>query len=227
MKWVIFDLGKTLIIHNPEKEREVDASAAKWLNSNYNLTLTVEEYIKTRNETLNQMRKEMWGDERRHNPELMFKNLMKRLNIEVDEGGKQFWGMYDECSELMPNAIEILEYSKEKYKLGLISNGSKDGVHRVLKRLDIEKYFDDIISSEEHGEKSTLKPFKKFLEKNSAAAEDCIMVGDRKDEDMYAKKLGMKTVLFAKAANHYGDALEPDYIIHDLIELKKLFDNQL
>lgn len=222
MKWIIFDLGKTLITDNPERKVKADINAANWISLKFGINISPETLAEKRRQALQKSRLKFWGNEKRHDPNILFEFLLEELGLNKSSGGEEYWRHYNNVAELMPNAREILEYLKDKYQLGLISNGGKENILRVLKRLDIEKYFDDIISSEEHGEKSTLKPFKKFLERNSADAKECIMIGDRKDEDMYAKKLGIKTVLFTREASHYGHAIEPDYVINDLLELKKL-----
>lgn len=88
----------------------------------------------------------------------------------------------------------------------------------------MENPFDVVLYSTGVGaEKSAVEPFEVFLRKTGLDGEECLMVGNRVDEDTYAKEVGMKTVLLTKNASEpIGEKMEPDYRIQELDELKDI-----
>ena len=111
--------------------------------------------------------------------------------------------------------------------MGCISNGNKVSTHTRLKKDGLKKEFDIILYSTGVGaQKSELKPFKIFLERTNLAGRECMMVGNRKDEDMHAKKFGMKTVLITgeEEKSEGREKLEPDMEFKDLNEFKEALE---
>ncbi|HLD57248.1 MAG TPA: HAD family hydrolase [archaeon] len=131
-----------------------------------------------------------------------------------------------ELATLYPGSRSILSFCKKSGLLTtLVCNGSTD-TKKVLKQLDIDKYFDYVVISEEVGhEKSDLVPFKLVLQKFHIKSADCLMVGNRADEDLKAKKVGIKTCLveYFKFPN-VGKPEKPDFKIKDIRELKRIIE---
>jgi len=76
-------------------------------------------------------------------------------------------------------SVEVLEYVKQKYRIGLITNGGVDFQREKLKRTSFTEHFEMILIS---GELDMLKPDKRvFLEacrRMNVLPEECIYVGD-------------------------------------------------
>lgn len=127
---------------------------------------------------------------------------------------------------LMEGAKEILEYLKNKnYTLILFTNSERKYAELKLKMFSINEYFDFIFVSEEIGTKFSALPFRTIIEKLGAKAEECIMIGNKMDEDMFAKKVGIKTVLIEDSRQKYYKDIEteePDFRIKKLEELKNI-----
>lgn len=122
-------------------------------------------------------------------------------------------------NHLFPNAIEVLEYLKPKYKLHIITNGFHEVQERKLKNAHIRDFFDQVVNSEMAGVK---KPnpliFEMALEKAKTTSEKAMMIGDSLEADILgAKAVGLKTL-------HFNAHNEPDHeicqMIHDLGEIK-------
>ena len=64
-------------------------------------------------------------------------------------------------TKLFPFVIEVLEYLFKKYSLHIITNGFEKVQHIKLKYSDLQKYFQQIITSEQVGVK---KPNPKIFE---------------------------------------------------------------
>jgi putative hydrolase of the HAD superfamily len=105
-------------------------------------------------------------------------------------------------TNLFPHAMEMLEYLHGQYKLHIITNGFDDVQFKKLERTGMDRYFDQVITSEEAG---AMKPKEKIfhfaLNKASALANESLMIGDEIEIDL----LGAKAVgLDQMYVNHHG-----------------------
>jgi len=229
-KCVMFDFGGTLVDTSPlERDIHVCHNLLRWRALGFNGSM--KEYMKAvkRAEAMHEKHKADAAGK----PEIWSMTVGQSLGIKITkkQALADFKGFMDYCMrtfKLYPHAKEILRYIKgHKLKLVLISNGWTKDVHAQLKRLGISKYFDLIIVSEKVGaEKSELKPFRIALQKIKLRPEDCLMVGDRLDEDAYAKKLGIDVCwMLSRPKFKHPKAIEKfDYKIRDLSELKNIIN---
>lgn len=114
------------------------------------------------------------------------------------------------------------------YKLGIIANQAP-GTEERLAAWGLREYFDVIAASAELG---VAKPGRQIFEKAFALAgclpHNCVMVGDRLDNDIRpAKNLGMKTVWLRNGLAvcqplALGQGIA-DHAIHTLSDLKEIF----
>ena len=101
-----------------------------------------------------------------------------------------------------PDAKPLLERLGERdIQVGLISNAT-DLARRVLKRLDMERYFDPIVISSEIGHRKPEKAiFEKALYEAGVAPSRAIYIGDKLAVDVKgANKAGMNAVLIDRGA---------------------------
>ncbi len=128
--------------------------------------------------------------------------------------------------KLYPHSKEVLAYIKRKgMKIVLISNGWANVMPRKMKKFGICKYFDLILVSGDIGsKKSDLTPFRIAMRKMKLKPSECLMVGDRLDEDAYAKKLGIDVCWVLTYPNFkYPKPVEKfDYKVKEISELKKI-----
>jgi putative hydrolase of the HAD superfamily len=103
---------------------------------------------------------------------------------------------YVSSAILMEDALEILQFFKTKYKIGLITNGKIIIQYGKLDKLNLREYFDTIVVSEEAGIKKPNKDIFEIASKNlNLRSEDCIYIGDHPVNDIDgADKAGMKTI---------------------------------
>lgn len=140
-------------------------------------------------------------------------------------------GMSNSFLEILPTkkrifeyTFEILDYLTNKgYTLHLITNGFEKTQWSKLKNSGLDKYFDQVITSEAS---NSLKPKKEIFDfalvKANAIIEESIMLGDNLDADIRgAINAGMDTV-FVNHINETTD-LKPTYIIRHLKELENIF----
>tara|TARA_R110000751_G_scaffold91945_3_gene180156 strand:+ start:843 stop:1532 length:690 start_codon:yes stop_codon:yes gene_type:complete len=122
---------------------------------------------------------------------------------------------------LFPNAIEVLNYLKPKYKLHIITNGFQELQEKKLINSGIHSYFDQIIDSEMAGVK---KPnpiiFNLALNRAGAIPEKSLMIGDSLEADIIgAKSVGFHTIHFNA---HKEETHDVSPIIYNLEEIKSL-----
>lgn len=127
-------------------------------------------------------------------------------------------GHLSSFDHLLPNAIEILEYLKPKYRLHIITNGFREIQHKKLVNSKIMGYFDQIVNSEMAGVK---KPhpqiFQMALDRAGTMPQRSVMIGD----DLEADILGAKALGFTVIHYNQGQQERHDHcdIIDDLSEI--------
>lgn len=114
---------------------------------------------------------------------LDFKIADEALAKEMD---KQFLTILPTKSKVFPHTFEILDYLVEKnYRLHLITNGFDAIQAGKLKSSNMEKYFENVVTSEASG---SLKPkpeiFEYALNEAKAERQTSIMIGDNQDADI-------------------------------------------
>lgn len=90
-----------------------------------------------------------------------------------------------EKSALVEGAQELLEYLHKSYHLHIISNGFTEVQYRKMRSARVDRYFEQVILSEQVGvNKPDSRIFDFALEKANASREDSIMIGDNYDTDI-------------------------------------------
>ncbi|HEU5289574.1 MAG TPA: YjjG family noncanonical pyrimidine nucleotidase [Cyclobacteriaceae bacterium] len=80
---------------------------------------------------------------------------------------------------LMPHAIEILQYLAANYKLSIITNGFEEIQNTKLTAGNLHQYFDHIITSQKAGHKKPAPEiFDYSLNKNGIRRHEAVMIGD-------------------------------------------------
>lgn len=143
-----------------------------------------------------------------------------KLSVTADQLQEELFYEGAKFTVLEENVIETLEYLKQKYKLGMITNGSPVFQSNKIKSSGLEEYFDDIIIS---GNVGVHKPSKEIFflscEHLGVLPEEAVYVGDQMHNDIIgAENAGMTAVLYAK---HVNAAYKNT--IYNLAELKELF----
>lgn len=125
-------------------------------------------------------------------------------------------------TNLFPNAHEILEYLQPKYPMSIITNGFEEVQFTKLANSKLDKYFHEVITSEEAGCKKPEPGIFEFaLAKAGAKAEDCLMIGDDPEVDIKgAENVGIDGIFFNPKKLNLNGAIK--HQIFDLIELKSI-----
>ncbi|WP_231891465.1 HAD family hydrolase [Paenibacillus swuensis] len=117
---------------------------------------------------------------------------------------------------LMSHAEEVLSFCKNRYKLGLITNGMDSIQYGKIQRLNIKHYFDSIVVSEGAGvKKPDRRIFDIALRELELSAEECIYVGDHPKNDMEGAALAGLQTIWLEVNQPWRDDL-------NVVPLKKL-----
>lgn len=145
-----------------------------------------------------------------------------QLSAIWNETDREIRAGYGELSPLIPGAREVIAEFGTRYCLGLIANQPREA-RALLDSLSLIDAFQVIVLSEEVG---LFKPdpaiFRHALGSANAASAECLMVGDRLDNDIRpAQALGIRTawirwrkssakgwITTDERANAYLDSLE-------------------
>ncbi len=229
IRFVIFDLTDTLIDQHSALEKVVEEFDIPFLKRK-GLDIQAEDFNRAKEEADKEIYQYNYMKNKGiYNIELWMKIICSKLDMPYsknlsDEWDAEFRKYISSKMKLVEGAEEILEYLKSKnYKLALFTNSTRKNAKIRLEKFGLEKYFDFVFISEKIGAKSSIQPFKTILEKTGAKPEECIMIGNRMDEDVFAKKVGMKTILLEdNRQKYFKETEEPDFRIKKLDELENI-----
>jgi len=131
-----------------------------------------------------------------------------------------------DSSDLYPGAKDILEYFKDKKKV-IITNRKREFALPTLKRLDILKYFDDVVGEDgQECKKPSACPLEKIMEHFKIKKDEAIMVGDMDIDVLAGKNAHIATCGVTYGIGEKEDILKinPDFIIGDISQLKSIIN---
>ena len=119
---------------------------------------------------------------------------------------------------------EVLTMMKKRYHLGAVSDGQSLWARPELRMAGLEKFFEFVIVSGDHGfRKPDKRMFTMALEKLHVTPAETVYVGNDMYRDVYgAKNAGIKSIFFkSNQGEHSFCGAEPDYIIYNFNELPR------
>ena len=138
--------------------------------------------------------------------------------------GMAFLEILPTKTALFPGTVALLDYLQaKKYFLHLITNGFEKTQHHKLKMAAIDRYFQEVITSEGS---NSLKPHREIfdyaLAKTGAAKKESVMIGDSPEVDILgAENAGMDQVYVNHTRSR--EPVRATYTVHSLPELMKIF----
>jgi YjjG family noncanonical pyrimidine nucleotidase len=125
-------------------------------------------------------------------------------------------------TNLMPYAIETLEYLLPKYPLYLLTNGFDDVQEIKIAASKIGHYFKGMVTSETSGyRKPSTEIFDYTLNFAAAKAETTIMIGDNLAADITGAKLALLDTVFYNP-KQFKHKTSTDYEVNCLSELTNI-----
>jgi putative hydrolase of the HAD superfamily len=120
---------------------------------------------------------------------------------------------------LMPHAIDTLQYLSGRYALTVVTNGFEEVQRVKLTSGNLVNYFDHVVTSQKAGHRKPAKEiFEYALRSNAVRPEEAIMVGDNLITDMAgASNASIDTAFFNPERTLHDTPV--NYEISSLIEL--------
>lgn len=136
----------------------------------------------------------------------------------------QFLDILATKTELIPNALETLNYiAQKKVPITLISNGFIEVQYRKLRNTHMEHYFNHVVLSEMVG---ALKPnpeiFNYALNLNHASKEEVLMVGDSFEADVIGALSAEIDAAYFDPRNRSFDVPNTQNTLYHIKELNEL-----
>lgn len=130
----------------------------------------------------------------------------------------EYMGLTDDIEAML---IEL----RNRYKLGLITNGPSTAQWEKVRHIEGKKYFDIIVVSEDWGvEKPDPAIFDIVFKRLDVSAQECIMVGDRLSTDIEGGiRAGVAATVWCGAKDPWEvPNPKPDLIVSDVVDLLDL-----
>ncbi len=152
--------------------------------------------------------------------------LIKKLRIAVYVFNQ--FNKYKEEAGIFEGIDELIKsiHSKHK-KLAILTNNKNTHAEDVLKRFDLDKYFDLIIGFNEVAEvKPSPEGILKILNTWKAKDSEVVFIGDMVTDILAGQAANVKTVSVVSGLAKKESLLakKPDYLVNNTAELKKLFE---
>ncbi len=135
--------------------------------------------------------------------------------------GEKFTTIRENALTLFPEVSSVFERLRDRFKLGLLTNGPSSLQRAKIEKLGIESWFDSIIVSGDH---ELVKPdpriFEIALEKLGSTRENTIYVGNSLKYDVLgANNAELPVVWREDGEEEETEGAVPDLVINDLTEL--------
>lgn len=170
-----------------------------------------------------------------HSPKNVFNKLYEKYSIEYSKEEiinlvKEYRNHYPDV-KFYDDVIPCLNTLKESgIKTGIITDGYAIAQRQKLSAIDADKYFDEIIVTDEIGRefwKPHPRAFELMKEKLNVDFDDMIYVGDNPEKDFYISKLyPIKTIRITRDGIYkdrcYLYEIKEDYVVDNLKKLSDL-----
>ncbi len=155
-------------------------------------------------------------------------NFLKELGISqsfTETFHEEFYRIYPSIPAEVKGAKEVVEYLKPRCDLGVLSNSTEEVQMKKLQTLELTKYFDEFIFSEEVGSRKPDRGiFLHALEKFDKSIDRFLYVGNSFRSDVRgAMKVGMKACWLNRSNEKKGDGPTPTLEIQGLVELLNIY----
>lgn len=129
------------------------------------------------------------------NSENVLENMFKELGI--NEDANNFLYIFNSMPKINTEIFKIIRKLKNNHKTALLSDNFDEMTKTIRENLNLKKYFDFVIFSNEVGlVKTENKTYKFVIRKLKCKPSECIFIDDKKENIERARKLGIDGILF-------------------------------
>ncbi len=125
---------------------------------------------------------------------------------------------------LLPHALEVLNYLHAKYDLHILTNGFEDIQHIKMSTSGLNPFFKNVFTAEKIGLKKPDKAyFNYIIDTINTSKNECVMIGDTYETDILGAHHAEIKAIFFNPENDKINAIESIIEINSLLELKGIF----
>lgn len=204
-KGLLLDLDNTLYDYNVAHEYAV-FSVTKYFTQLHKIDEI--EFYNLYNVSRSEIHNDLKGTASSHSRILYFQRLNEKLSLNPLKYSidleKIYWNSFMEKMILFEGVIEMLNIYKKR--ICIITDLTTQIQHKKILKLNLEKFIDKIVTSEEVGvEKPNPKIFNKSIEKLNLGKNNVCMIGDNFKKDIQgAIDLGIKSVWLNHENNKFS-----------------------
>ncbi len=129
-----------------------------------------------------------------------------------------------ESPALLPGARDVLRWLRGKYRLGIVTAGSRPRVRKQIRHFEFADHFSACVYSEDTVKKKPHPaPLELALQRLGARPEECVYVGDAPEDVEMARRAGVHAigVLGPFPTAERIRAADPDVLLNSIRELPK------
>jgi len=185
-KYLLLDLDDTLYDYSYCHSKSIE-KVFTFLSKHSNQSLeTIDKQYDLINKNL---KNELGGTASSHNKLIYLKQLIEKLNIDLSlliTCEKEYWDTFYSNMKCYKGVEEFMKWIRERdIKTAIITDCETEYQIKKLHKLDMLKYIDVIVTSEEIGkEKPSSYGFLLAINKLGGKCEECIMIGDNYKKDI-------------------------------------------
>jgi putative hydrolase of the HAD superfamily len=222
---VLFDLDDTLWDHDTNAAETLTELFSRFRLSEYDVSLSF--FL----ETFWRVNRDLWG---RYDRGLIGQDVIRNERFArvfkecgIDDGSRvpEFTVTYlNELplkKNLLPQALDVLQYLHPRYALTIVTNGFEEIQSKKIESSGISRFFRHVITSQRAGSKKpSAEIFQFALQHTGHAAGEAVMIGDNLLTDMAgARAAGVDPIFY----NPKGTAHEAR-VVHEIRGLGELRD---
>jgi len=132
-----------------------------------------------------------------------------------------YWEYFCNLCYFEDGAEDVLRYARDRYKLGIISNGTGEAQRKRLAAGQIFEWFHSVVVSDEVGIRKPRKEiFDHALNDLQLTNREVLFVGDSLSDDYEgAKNAGIDFCFYNRQKKELSDSYSPKYVVRELKEL--------
>lgn len=240
IKGICFDLDQTLCnsedyLYSSKRNLKNFTNTAEWqvyrFLKPYLKIVSWEKFIDTYSLSKKEVKKLIPDSAASHSRYLYLQRTLENLDMRfnpdlVYRANTIYWDYVIDNMKLFPSVLEVLRTLKEHhFKICIVTDLTADIQNRKLQKLNIERYIDYMVTSEEAGkDKPNTKELTLALKKMDLKKEEVIMIGNNPKTDIQlAKNSGIGSILFDFGKVHKKeDRNNPDFYITKFSNILKI-----
>ncbi len=148
-------------------------------------------------------------------------NLEEILHSKLSD---TYWNYFCNTCFFENGAEQLLEHTREKYQLGIITNGISSSQRTRLRAGNIDSLFQSIVISDEVGIRKPKKEiFEMALNELNVSHKEALFVGDSLQDDYQGSiNSGIDFCYYNRQNVKLSADVKPKYVVNDLLDLVRV-----